>query len=81
MAEGAVQFKYVSIDENRRDWAYAPSGVPVWAIIGQLRALNWEVEEYLARTGGEITREDVDFSLQYYEAHRIEINHKLLDVS
>ncbi|MFN0093819.1 MAG: hypothetical protein ACKVVT_03445 [Dehalococcoidia bacterium] len=61
----------------RRTWAYTPSGVPVWAIIGQLQGWNWDIEAYLERTCGEITRADVDFAIAYYKKHRGEIDLKL----
>ena len=63
--------------EDRSTWGYVPSGIPVYAVIDDLKAYDGNVDLLLREAGGALTREDVESAVGYYEAHRQEIDHKL----
>jgi uncharacterized protein (DUF433 family) len=81
MDERELIERYVDLDTDRYPAGRADArlhtyGVPVWALIGQLRALDGDVEQ-LARDY-ELPREAVEAALAYYRCNKIYIDARLL---
>lgn len=81
MDEQALVERYIDLDTDqypggRADVRLREYGVPIWALIGQLRALDGDVEQ-LARDY-ELPREAVDAALAYYRCNKEYIDARLL---
>ena len=66
--------KIVEVKTGTRNWAYVPSGMPVWAVIGHLKSYDWDIDRTLKELRGAITDEDMKYALEYYQAHKEEID-------
>lgn len=81
MDERELIERYVDLDTDRYPGGRAGArlheyGVPIWALIGHLRALNGDLEQ-LARDY-ELPREAVEAALAYYRCNREYIDARLL---
>jgi hypothetical protein len=63
-----------------RNWAYAPCGMPVWALILYLGSYDWDIDRTVTELGDPVTRDDVVFAKEYYDSHRAEIDRKLDEI-
>jgi uncharacterized protein (DUF433 family) len=61
---------------GRADARLRDSGVPVWALVGHLRAVNDDVARVVADY--DLPREAVDAALAYYRRHRDLIDARLI---
>ena len=81
MNEQELIERYIDLDTDRYPGGRADArlreyGVPVWALIGQLRVLDGDVDQ-LARDY-ELPREAVDAALAYYRRNKEYIDARLL---
>ncbi|MGI8827951.1 MAG: DUF433 domain-containing protein [Chloroflexota bacterium] len=81
MDEQELIERYIDLETDRYPGGRADArlreyGVPVWALIGQLRALDGNVDE-LARDY-ELPREAVEAALGYYRCNKEYIDARLL---
>ena len=81
MDEQELIERYIDLDTDRYPGGRADArlreyGVPVWALIGQLRALNGDMDQ-LARDY-ELPREAVEAAFAYYRRNKEYIDARLL---
>jgi len=81
MDEQQLIERYIDLDTDRYPGGRADArlreyGVPVWALIGQLRALSGDVDQ--VASDYELPREAVEAALAYYRSNKEYIDARLL---
>lgn len=73
--------KYIDLNSRRSVPVIREKGMSVWSVIGNYRVYEEDRERLLATYCGELTEEELDAALAYYEYYPYAIDKKLWELA